>query len=393
MVKMVEVAGKKYPTRECYKPVPHKAHTHVTHMLKKPPVLIKAGKWEDNVWCEGTGHPPLMQRTKVPLKDYKADAENFPVSDPITVSQARKIALHMHQNDTDKSGRPYGEHLNAVEMGVRVLGGSQEERVAALFHDAVEDDHTSLKLLEGINVTPEALKIIEAVSKRSGEIQLAYLERVKKAGHGACRVKLADLMHNTRHDRIQALRDDKRGHTADRLLKKYRPYMAALMLELGLIVDEDEQKKFATKPQGSSQGVVYPSTYPVTNKSTPKTSTSKSTAKKSNQLWDLAKSHWAADSLFPGDWLVGWEAPIKEVLLNESADDHTFVLVTGQIKAIARRSGAKFPVVTYATWSQGGFTLPKGVSPEMFEAWRDGFKGMEDEVGLEDTWIPGTWGV
>lgn len=243
-----------YLDRGCPKWETHDAHEWVSHWYgynrdAKP-----------NAYCKGRtekyapkSYPGYTAWTPKPKKDYSADDE-FAVSDPITLSQARRIAHHMHRTDVDKIGHAYSEHLNAVEQGVRLFGGSVEERIAALFHDSVEDGHTTFDLLRKIHVTEATIDMIEAVTKRSGEEQGKYLARVVAGGEGAMRVKLADLIHNTRHDRLQALRDDKRGYVADRLLKKYRPSIARLMLELGMIVDEDEQKKLATKPQGSAYG-------------------------------------------------------------------------------------------------------------------------------------------
>lgn len=240
-----------YLDRACPKSVKHDAHSWVSHWFG----YDKDAK--DNAYCPGLEKDKYKTGSYAttwlkPKKDYSEDSEEFPVSDPITISQARRIAHHMHRDQKDKSGRPYTEHLNAVERGVVVFGGTAEERIAALFHDSVEDYHTTYDLLRKINVSEASITMIEAVSKRASEEQSKYLARIIAAGPGAMRVKLADLFHNTRHDRIQALRDDKKDYVADRLLKKYRPSIAALMLELGMIVDEDTQKKLATKPIGTA---------------------------------------------------------------------------------------------------------------------------------------------
>ena len=283
--------GNKIYFRSCYNKKDHEPHRHTSYWFAKNPstgnAYCSGNDMEpptvgaDNPYREDWGKGYTSSYTAPVKKKYAEDAENFPVSNPITVEEARKIAYDMHSKQKDKSGEEYWHHLNAVQMGVVVLGGSDEEQVAALFHDAVEDYHTTYTILKSINVTDETLVMIEAVSKRSGEQQTVYLDRVKNAGKtipkvladlgitkegidpektskGTMRVKLADLLHNTRHDRVQALRDAKKGATADRLLKKYRPAMAALMLELGMIITEDEQK-IATKPQGTAGG--YGTTY------------------------------------------------------------------------------------------------------------------------------------
>lgn len=377
MAKMVKMDnGKDYYARECFKNTKHEPHAWVTHVMDKKPTLLpgEQHKYYDNAWCEGTGiSAPSTYKPKAPPKEYKDDAENFPHSTPISPSQARKIAFDMHSTQKDKSGHPYSEHLAAVEMGVRVLGGSNEERVAALFHDAVEDGHTTYAILKSIGVTEETIVMVEAVSKRSNEAQPAYLERVKKAGHGACRVKLADLLHNTRHDRIQALRDNKQGHTADRLLKKYRPSIAALMLHMGMIVDEGTQK-LAVKPQGTATGYSggYSSPY-STNKG------QKVPASQQGTLLGIAQSSWPADSIFPGDWVLNWPAPVLRRLHDESEKDHTFLLCNGVVKHIPKTSLQKFKVATYNDWDKGLTKLTGlSVTEEDVEVWSEQLAGRED---------------
>lgn len=340
----IEREGKEYYARNCWKGEKHTDHLWKTFYYSTPK------DDSPNAWCDGTGNKPVYTHSTsytAVKKDYSQDSESFPVTDPITVSQARKIALDMHSKQKDKAGRPYGEHLNAVAMGVQVLGGSPEEQIAAYFHDAVEDHHTTYDLLRKIHVTENTITMIEAVSKRSSEEQGKYLQRIIAAGHGACRVKLADLLHNTRHDRIQALRDDKKGHTADRLLKKYRPAMAALMLELGMIVTEDEQKKFATKPQGTATG---------------SHSRFGSNANTRGKLWEVS-------TLFRGDWPSAWKAPILQTDGDE--ETITFYLANGEVKTMDRYNDTHHKVekklftYTKSEWSKDNKVTFSGVSEDL----------------------------
>ena len=55
-------------------------------------------------------------------------------------SQALQLAHRLHQNQTRKSGKvPYVSHLMGVSAIVLRYGGTEEEAIAALLHDAVED--------------------------------------------------------------------------------------------------------------------------------------------------------------------------------------------------------------------------------------------------------------
>lgn len=168
----------------------------------------------------------------------------------MTISDALQIATSAHRFQKDKAGRPYIEHLLAVQKGVQVLGIDPHEEIAALLHDIVEDTKWTIQDLREAGCPEPSLAIIEALTKRLGEEQNVYLARIVKAGHGACRVKLADVLNNTRHDRMEALP----GFQRDRLLLKYRPVIVALMLELKLIVTQEGQQKLAKKPKGSSTG-------------------------------------------------------------------------------------------------------------------------------------------
>jgi hypothetical protein len=172
-------------------------------------------------------------------------------AEPWAVSLAREVALLAHGNQRDKLGRPYGEHLLGVYRGVVVLGGSVEAEQAAFLHDVVEDTPVTVKdLTEVYGFSPAVASTVEAVTKRQGEVQEEYLERVIAAGADAIAVKTADLLHNTRPDRLAGLPE----YTRARLLRKYRPSLAALLLAAERIVDMDGQAAaLATTPTGSAR--------------------------------------------------------------------------------------------------------------------------------------------
>lgn len=172
-------------------------------------------------------------------------------AEPWAVSLAREVALLAHGNQRDKLGRPYGEHLLGVYRGVVVLGGSVEAEQAAFLHDVVEDTAVTVDdLVQVYGFSPAVASAVEAVTKRSGEVQEEYLERVIAAGADAIAVKTADLLHNTRPDRLAGLPE----YTRARLLRKYRPSLAALLLAAERIVDMDGQAAaLATTPTGSAR--------------------------------------------------------------------------------------------------------------------------------------------
>ncbi|MFI5545649.1 HD domain-containing protein [Streptomyces sp. NPDC051815] len=144
-------------------------------------------------------------------------------SSPLTLPEVEALARGAHEGQTDKSGRPYAEHLAAVAEGVRVRGGSPEQQAAAWLHDAIEDDALSPAWLETAAL-PQAVKdMVLAVTKRPGEPLEQYTARIL-ATPGALLVKEADLAHNTDPVRLSELD----AATRDRLTAKYA-YVRSLL--------------------------------------------------------------------------------------------------------------------------------------------------------------------
>lgn len=358
----------------------HPEHEHMSPMTgKKHTCTGKRMTWTE--YQKALGNTVTNTYAPKPMKDYTKTTDKkgnpwIPAGNkPMTVTRARAIAYDMHSAQKDKSGEPYHLHLHAVEQGVVVLGGSDEERIAALFHDAVEDDHTTFKHLRELGVTEHTVSLIEAVSKRKSEEQNAYLSRIIAAGPGAMRVKVADLLHNTRHDRMQALRDDNKGATADRLLKKYRPALARLMLELTLIVDEDDQRKLATKPVGSSTGFTSGySTYKSTGSAAPK------------------PTSMSIKALMVGDWPQGWSAPVMEAYHEDGQT--TFTLANGEIRVEAweteKKNLRKAPVFMLHTWTTTAACEPvKGLDEDDYAAFQANVERAKNRNSQSTLDIPG----
>ena len=158
----------------------------------------------------------------------------LPVSD--RVLRLRKVAHGLHEGQTDRAGVPYFEHLDAVLLGVIVLGGSEAEQVGALFHDSVEDDRTTFDDLHAIHgLIQDEIGIVDALTKRRGEHWRDNLERVLLPyDRRPARVKAADLLHNTRYDRVAALRQIE-PEKVDSRMERYRESLRAVLLHLGLL--------------------------------------------------------------------------------------------------------------------------------------------------------------
>ncbi|MFF4230014.1 HD domain-containing protein [Streptomyces sp. NPDC001820] len=147
----------------------------------------------------------------------------------LTLTEVEAIAREAHAAQTDKSGRPYTEHLAAVAEGVRTRGGSEEQIAAGWLHDSVEDDALSREWLDAAALPQSVKDMVLALTKGKGEDLESYTRRIL-ATPGACLVKEADLAHNADPARLAALDEA----TRTRLTAKYAKVRGLLGL-LGLV--------------------------------------------------------------------------------------------------------------------------------------------------------------
>jgi (p)ppGpp synthase/HD superfamily hydrolase len=146
----------------------------------------------------------------------------------LTLAEIEALARTAHAAQTDKAGRPYTEHLQAVVDGVRERGGDDEQIAAAWLHDAVEDDVLSEDWLREAALTGRTKDIVLALTKREGEPPESYAKRIRTTP-GALVVKASDLAHNADPARLAVLDE----HTRARLTKKYAAMRALLGLPPG----------------------------------------------------------------------------------------------------------------------------------------------------------------
>jgi (p)ppGpp synthase/HD superfamily hydrolase len=176
---------------------------------------------------------------------------------------ALELALRLHRHHLRKSTSvPYFSHLMSVAALVLEDGGSEDEAIAALLHDALEDcaDQVSGDVLEQCFGRPVRL-LVEActdtpASHSGGEKppwkqrKKFYIQHVRTGG--ATRVSLADKVHNARSilrdqrligdavwDRFSASREDTLWYYQD-LVQAYRTagMTGFLMDEFERVVEE-----------------------------------------------------------------------------------------------------------------------------------------------------------
>lgn len=116
-------------------------------------------------------------------------------------------AAHLHAEQRRKrSSVPYVAHLLGVTSLVLEDGGDEDEAIAALLHDAVEDQG-GLETLQEIKQRfgSEVAEIVDALTDAYSEPKLpwkgrkqAYISSIRSASPSAIRVSLADKVYNAR---------------------------------------------------------------------------------------------------------------------------------------------------------------------------------------------------
>ncbi|HEX9996871.1 MAG TPA: HD domain-containing protein [Abditibacterium sp.] len=112
------------------------------------------------------------------------------------------FAAQKHRGQTDKAGAPYILHPLRV-MGNLGRNASENERIAALLHDVVEDCGVSLEDLRAMGFDEEIVIAVDALTKRDDE-KADYMKAIRRVAENpiARRVKIGDLTDNSDISRI-----------------------------------------------------------------------------------------------------------------------------------------------------------------------------------------------
>lgn len=85
-----------------------------------------------------------------------------------TLSDAITLATEAHAGVLDKGGRPYIDHPLRVMQMVAAVGYDLDTQIAAVLHDTVEDTTLTLADLLAEGVSPEAVDMVDGVTRRTG---------------------------------------------------------------------------------------------------------------------------------------------------------------------------------------------------------------------------------
>ena len=114
-----------------------------------------------------------------------------------TLEHAIALAARAHDGQTDKAGQPYILHPLRVMLAV----ATEEERMAAVLHDTVEDTPVTFQELAVEGFPLAVIEAVEALTKHQGESRLAAAQRAV-VNPIARQVKLADVADNMDLSRI-----------------------------------------------------------------------------------------------------------------------------------------------------------------------------------------------
>jgi len=182
-------------------------------------------------------------------------------------ADACQYAIELHATQKRKGTEiPYIAHLLGVTALVLEDGGNEDEAIAALLHDAVEDQG-GVKTLQEIrqrygeqvaNIVAGCTDAFASPKPPWRQRKEAYLQHLKEAGTSIRRVSLADKLHNGRSILMDLRRDGpstlgRFNGGRDGTLWYYRELVkvfqqvesSPMVVELARVVAEIEQLAYA----------------------------------------------------------------------------------------------------------------------------------------------------
>lgn len=143
--------------------------------------------------------------------------ESMSTNNKSLIERAVAIALEAHAGQVDKAGAPYILHPLRLMTQMQ----TEEEQLAAVLHDVVEDSDFTFETLQAAGIPEEVIETLKLLTHQETDSYEAYVRKIKP--HPVARkVKLADLTDNMRLDRIP--------HPTEKDIARLQKYTQAIQL-------------------------------------------------------------------------------------------------------------------------------------------------------------------
>ena len=152
---------------------------------------------------------------------------------------ALEIALKAHKGQRDLDGKPVILHPLTVAM----KGYNENEIVAGLLHDVVEDTDYSFEDLLAAGISSEVVNALRLLTHEKGSSYMDYVERIVGSHNPiAINVKCNDLDHNLDRGRKGDHLKQVAKHSAAREI--IHPYNGDEGTDWDLLIDDPEEGKY-----------------------------------------------------------------------------------------------------------------------------------------------------
>lgn len=118
----------------------------------------------------------------------------------------------------DKGGKPYMLHCIYVMEGANP--DDEDEQIAGLCHDLVEDTSWTIEMLRQVGFSERALLLIDTLTHKPGQSYDDYI-KLCALNESTRRIKKRDLRHNSDITRIKGISKD----DFDRIEKYHRSFL------------------------------------------------------------------------------------------------------------------------------------------------------------------------
>ena len=118
------------------------------------------------------------------------------------LGKAIALAAKVHEEQTDKGGKPY--ILHPIRMMMRLRTDDEELMAIAILHDVVEDSDVTLEDLYMMGFSVRIIAGVDALTKREGESYDDFIHRCA-ANPDSKLVKREDIKDNSDVTRLKGL--------------------------------------------------------------------------------------------------------------------------------------------------------------------------------------------